>query len=79
MVALLGPSLLQHIRRHVQSYVYTLSLPAPLPPHGESARSAVVTQTPLPPYLPSFNPEGGAQRLDPCYQAGLVGVEERRW
>lgn len=47
-VSLPGPSLLLHTHRHVQSYMYA-SLPAPLPPYSESARSAAVTHFPPPP------------------------------
>lgn len=55
-----GPSLL-HTCRHIQSYMYT-SLPAPLHPCSESARSTAATQTPLPPSSsPAFIQRVGPQ------------------
>lgn len=64
-----GPYL-QHICRHVQSYIYTLS-PFFSLPHGESSRSTAMTQASISLPLASSYAEGRTQGLDPCYQAKL--------
>lgn len=89
-INLSGPSLLLHTRGHVQSYMYT-SLPAPLPPYSESARSAAVTQTkflfpPPPPQLSSkrWGVQTGSLLPGRTGGGGLGGLcrgspEERVW